>query len=839
MTIQKNLKPSSISGNPKIRTDAALFKRHKHISCSIIIIFFILMGFAIYANTINAPFIYDDIRNITENEHIRMTELSIDQIAETLKSPAPRPAANLSFALNYYFDQYNPAGYHIVNIVIHIITGILLFLFLKITLNIAGQLSDVENKISFFGRQYSSNPNILPAFLAALIWLVHPLNTQSVTFIVQRMNSMSAMFYMLSFLCYIKGRTLQQPFAGLSDTSQTSMIKPGLWFAGCLVSGILALASKQNAAMLPFFIILFEWFFFQDLKWDWVKKKLLWIGCMIFIMAAIAAIFFMTGTKSFSLYAIQNFTLPQRLLTEFRVLLYYISLIFYPHPSRLNLDYDYPISISLTDPMTTTVCFIVIAVLLAVSVIFAKKNRLLSFAILWFFGNLAVESTFIGLALIFEHRTYLPSMMLIFLFVMLLFKSIKIKWISLGIVFILIPLLSIWTFQRNMIWQDDITFWQDNIRKSPNKANPYNNLGYTLMSDDSYDRAITYLKTAISLNPHYAEAHHNLGAAYNAVKDHQKAIYHLQQALKEEPFSIKTYYSLGRIYHETGDQQNALNTFKKIIAIDPNNAEALNDIGMVLKSQNKPHKALGYFKKAIESDRKFIPAYINCGALLADLGKTDTARTYYSDALAIDPKNVEIHNNLGNLAAKKGQYKKAIDYYTRALGINQDHVITLKNMGNTFLAAKQYKKAADYYQKVLNITPDDAQTHNNLATAFVLMKKFDQAIIEYKTAVSLDPEFTNAMYQLAVIYAFQKKYDNAIKTFKQILELDPDNSAVCYNIACMYSRQNNVEHAVKWLKKTVGMGYDNWEMIKTDQDLENIRETAYYRHLLGNEKKKK
>ncbi len=890
---------SSVSGKPKPEAGFSLFERHRYISYSIIIAIFILIGFAIYANTINAPFIYDDIRNITENKHIRMTEISIDQLSEILKSPAPRPVANLSFALNYYFDKYNPAWYHIVNILIHIATGILLFLFLKITLEISKHRTSTENPQHHTGI-WLLNDNIQIAFLTALIWLVHPLNTQSVSFIVQRMNSMAAMFYILSFLCYIIGRILQQPFSASGNTAQTSIIKPWLWFIGCIISGILALASKQNAAMLPVFILLYEWFFFQDLKWEWLKKKLPWVGCAAVLFAIIAIILIKVDDKSIALYATQDFTMLQRLLTESRVLIYYISLIFYPHPSRLNLDYNYPISTSFTDPIATILCFVVIAVLLALSAIFAKKHRLLSFSILWFFGNLAVESSVIPLALIFEHRTYLPSMMVILFFVTLLFKNIKIKWISLGIVFTLIPLLSIWTFQRNMIWQDDIIFWHDCIKKSPNKANPYNNLAYTLINKNNYGQAIEFLKTATKLNPHYAEAHQNLGAAYQGAGNNQKAIYHYQQAIKEEPYSIKSYFSLGRIYYETDELQNAFNTFNKIIAIDPNNAEGLNDIGRVLKSQNKPDQALDYFKKAIKNDREFVSAYINCGALLAARGETDKARACYLKALALDPENVESLNNLGNLVAKEGRYNEAIDYYTRALKINPDHTISMNNMGNTLLAAKKYKNASDYYQKVLKITPDDAKTHNNLAITFIFMKKFneakyhfnealridpenivaktslnkinrktnnqlgliqkklqqepdnavlhyqtgniykknkdyEQAKTEYQTAVSLDPKFTDALYNLAIVYAVCKENLKSIETFKRILEISPDNSAVCYNISCMYSKQQNKEEAVKWLKKAVDSGYDNWEMIKTDRDLENIRQTNYFKQLIKNQ----
>ena len=154
---------------------------------------FVILGFLIYSNTLNVPFHFDDEQNIVENRNIRLTGLTLKNITGAcFKTACPnRPVANLSFALNYYFHKYDVIGYHAINIVIHIITGILLYFFIKTTLSIPSLRS-----------RYKSPSSI--ALFAALIWLAHPVQTQSVTYIVQRMNSMAAMFYILSFLLYAK-----------------------------------------------------------------------------------------------------------------------------------------------------------------------------------------------------------------------------------------------------------------------------------------------------------------------------------------------------------------------------------------------------------------------------------------------------------------------------------------------------------------------------------------------------------------------------------------------------------------------------------------------------------
>jgi hypothetical protein len=164
---------------------------------SVIIPVFILLFFAglvlwMYSDSLESPFVFDDVKKIEENTHIRVNNFSLKEIVYAgLKSSKTRFLAFISFALNYYFHQYDLFGYHIVNIFIHILTGFFLYLFLTATLKISSLPSHYDH------------PDLI-AFLAALIWLIHPIQTQSVSYIVQRMNSMASMFFILSFWCYVK-----------------------------------------------------------------------------------------------------------------------------------------------------------------------------------------------------------------------------------------------------------------------------------------------------------------------------------------------------------------------------------------------------------------------------------------------------------------------------------------------------------------------------------------------------------------------------------------------------------------------------------------------------------
>ena len=462
----------------------------KHVGDILKWLFLALIVFLIYSNTFGSPFVFDDVQFIPDNRNIRITNLTFKDLTKAaFDGPSSyRPVAKISFALNYYFHRYNVFGFHLVNILIHITTGILLYLFVQMTLGLLSRRSGY----TFY--------NWIP-FFTAMIWLVHPIQTQSVTYVIQRMNSMAALFYILSLLLYGKARLTDNPK------------KKGVLFAACIISGLLSFGSKEIAATLPFFLFLYEWYFFKDLNRDWLKRHLLPIGGILLILLFVS--FLYLGGNPFEKiladYKTYPFTLTERVLTEFRVVIYYISLLILPHPSRLNVDYDFSISHSLMDPPSTLLCLLLIAGLIGLALYRPKKGLLLSFAILWFLGNLVIESSVIALDIIFEHRTYLPSMFVCLLAVTLMFRYIKPKGLSIGILCAVTIIFSLWAYERNEVWRDDMTLWADCSKKSPNKARPHTNFGVALWQRGKTEEAMDHYSKALRINPNYIDAHNNLG----------------------------------------------------------------------------------------------------------------------------------------------------------------------------------------------------------------------------------------------------------------------------------------------------------------------------------------
>jgi len=551
----------------------------------------VFLVFLIYSSNLAGPFVFDDGRNIQNNPAIRLTQLSWSGLMDAAtKSPLPnRPLAYISFAFNYYFHSYRTVGYQLTNILIHMLAGLFLYLFIKITLGLPALQSR-------FG-----NSRWLP-FCAVLIWLVHPLHTQSVTYIVQRMNSMASMFYILSMLCYARARLAQGPTV------------KWLLATACLMSGALALATKETAATLPCFLLIYEWFFFQDLSREWLKRHLPFL-VGIFILLIVVSLIYMGGhplAKILSAYESRNFTLAQRVLTEFRVVILYLTLLIFPHPNHLNLDYDFPLSHSLLDPVTTLLALLAITGLLAWSVWLAKKDRLLSFCLLWFFGNLVIESSVIGLEIVFEHRTYLPSMMIILLAAILANRYLRANFLKAVMICAITLVFAAWTYERNTTWSNAVSLWSDVVKKSPQKVRPHNNLGNALKHQGKIEEAIVHFNKALQINPGYSKAHNNLGTALASQGKTDEAIKH---------FGIALY-------------------------INPNYAAAHSNIGVALAGRNEIEKAIVHFRAALRLKPNKANVHSNLGAALVRQGKLQEALEHLHIALRLKPDDVQTYNNL-------------------------------------------------------------------------------------------------------------------------------------------------------------------------------------------------
>jgi tetratricopeptide (TPR) repeat protein len=592
----------------------------------------------VYAAALAGPFEFDDEPNITENVHIRVRQAGAAAWwAAAFQSPLPnRPVANLSFALNHYVNGYNPVGYRFINIIIHIINGFLLFGLAKATFQTPA--------VALSRREAGTW-----ASLAAAVWLLHPLHTQSVIYVVQRMTSMATLFYLLSLLCYAYGRL----------SARTAPQRRAL-FTACAGSGLLALGTKEIAATLPAFFFLYEWYFCQDLDPKWLRRRLPVLAAVLALTAAIAMVYLrgVNPLERISLpYADSGLSMAQRVLTQFRVVVFYISLLIWPSPSRLNLDHDFIVSHSLLDPATTLASLLFLTALAAAAVVSARRHRLFSYAILWFLGNLVIESSLIRLENVFEHRTYLPSVMPAAAFVALLASKIPSKRAVIVVLCAIAALFGVWTHQRSLVWSDDIALWQDCLHKSPAKARPYNNLGSALVGKNRLEEAIPYFIKATQIKPEYGDAFYNLGYAYLRIDDIESGIASLKKAVNLEPENYLALNNLGIGYLMKGDDAGAARCFEAALRLKPDFASSHNNLGVALKRQGLFEEAVRQYREAIQINPDYAEAYNNLGVALKEAGQWQAAKEEFQRALHIQPDYPTARKNLedteAELAGKK------------------------------------------------------------------------------------------------------------------------------------------------------------------------------------------
>ena len=374
-----------------------------------------------------------------------------------------------------------------------------------------------------------------------------------------------------------------------------------------------------------------------------------------------------------STYIHRDFTLWQRVLTEFRVIIYYISLILFPHPVRLNLLHDFSISHSFIHPITTLISFIAILGLILTAILTAKKKRLLSFCILWFLGNLIIESSVIGVEIMFEHRLYLPSMFFILIFVSFVYRFGRSGWIKGMVLCAVVIVFSVWTYQRNIVWSDDVRLWNDCVIKSPHKSRQHYNLGVVLARNGNLDDAIKQYRKAIYVKPDNVEAYYNLGNALLRKGNAKDAIYNYRKALQFDPDFFKSYYNIAKILYSQGKISEAIHNYQKALSINYETPQTLFNLSWIYATSEDRSYRNG--KKAV-----------HLASILCRL--TDNKQPLALDALAA-------------AYAENGNFTRAVETAQKALWLARrlgpkELILGLKERLKQYRAGKPYRQNLKY-----------------------------------------------------------------------------------------------------------------------------------------------
>ena len=591
----------------------------------------------LYYPGLNGPFVHDDINYVVGNSAIEITSLSWSELKKTA-SEAPitrRLLPNISFALNYYFLGSNPGGFRIINIIIHLGTAFTLFLLFRVTLQLPG-----------LAGRFQSGKEI--AFLSAFLWAVHPLQISSVTYIVQRMTCMATLFYSGSMLFYIYGRQATTFRRGLA-----------LYFIS-FICGVCALASKENSLTLPFALLALEFFFIRSSDLRKRYKTVLISLIAISALAAVVSMIYLNG--EFNLlegYQNRSFNLSQRLLTETRVVWFYTSLILLPLPSRINLLHDFPLSTGLFNPVQTAISILFIIIALGGVFYFYKRHKLISFAILWYFGNLFIESSFIPLEIVYEHRIYLPATFVIFTCTAYAYKLEKLQHMLPRIFLcLLVIIFAGFTWKRNVVWSSSQAFWQDVVNKSPNIARGYLGLHYAFKAQGKSDQALRVLEQAYAVNPFKRQVVENLVRMYFAERKYVAALNIVNEFIEHDP-SRDALILRAITYGFLNDFEKVEKDAEAAIRLDPTHAYSFIILGEAQKRQGKTNRALNNLQKALSLGDRSASLFSSIGQIHLEKGSLTDAISYFKKALLASPNHTISHYRLSLAYDKKGMKEEA------------------------------------------------------------------------------------------------------------------------------------------------------------------------------------
>jgi len=713
------------------------------------------LGIIIYSNTFHCSFHFDDQKSITDNAFIK----NIADLQSIWNFLPRRFILYLSIALNYHFNQLNVFGYHLFNLCIHLISAILVWWLTLLTLSTPAIKGWALEKNTSKKKSLPKSTKPLPvlqqspdaivdhapiiALLTGLIFVSHPVQTEAVTYIVQRAASMATMFYIVTLCLYIKSRI------SVGAGSKTAPI----YYTCALITAIIAMFTKETAITLPLMILLYEYYFLKT------KKEFNWGYCVPFLLTIFIIPTTMYFTESLEAQHLRGVGADSPagisswnyLLTQFRVIITYIRLIFLPF--NQNLDYDYAISKGIFE-LPTLLSFLFLITILASTKFLFSKYRILSFSILWFFLALLPESSLLPIKdVIFEHRLYLPLVGYCLFLVSGVYYLLGKKNITAMIIILTTIVVgnSLLTYERNKVWKNDFTIWNDTIGKSPHKARPYNGRGLANLDQGKISQAEFDFSRAIELDPAYADAYYNRGLLYAKQKKFAQANADLTKASSLSPDYAEAYYSRGLIDDKEGNFTAAILNYSKAIEQNSKYAENYYNRGCDYLKEGDFTQSDSDFDKTIELNPNLAEAYYNRANSYFKQREIEPAMSDYNKAIELQPQYAEAYYNRGLLYAKLNNSTQAMSDYNEAIELNANFADAYNNRGLLFDNEGNFTQALSDYNKAIKLNPNFAGVFYNRAITFYHLKEFDYAWRDVhkleKLGAPINPALINALEQ--------------------------------------------------------------------------------------------
>jgi protein O-mannosyl-transferase len=671
---------------------------------------------AAYANSLGGPFIFDDFASIPENPTIR----DLGRIVQVLSPPphgetvSGRPLLNLSFALDYALDGTNVRVYHATNLAIHVMAALLLFGVLRRTF-LLPKLRERWGQIA-----------TLTAFAVALFWAVHPLQTESVTYIVQRAESLAGLFYLLTLYCVIRG-------AGIAMDPRHP-IQTDFWCIMAILACLLGMATKEVVASAPLIVLLYDRAFLSDSFAQVVRKRWGLYASLAATWGLLAYGVFSSGWvfRGAELGAVDPWSYAR---TQPEVILYYLRLSLWP--SELCLDYGWPMAAAWHEIVPGA---LILVALLAATLWCLSRGNAWGVLGAWFFLILAPSSSVVPLpAMINEHRMYLPLAAIITAIVMgaiIACKTLASRGrvfstaagiLGGGLLAAIAAALAIATIQRNEDYRSNLSIWLATARAAPRNDAAYNNIGVALTVQGRFDEAVENYDQALNINPRNVKARNNLANALLQSDRIDEAIPHLEQVLAIEPDFAEAHYHLANALAEKGRSDEAIEHYQIALDLKLLDPDLYHNLGSTLARQNRFAEAVGAYQKALEVNPDSAEAHNNLGLIYYQLGRGQEALAHWRAALRLQPDNmIALTRTAWCLAthedASLRDGKEAVELAQRAVRLSQaKSPILLYTLAAACAEAGRFPEAVD----AAKLAVDLAKAENNPALANEIQQQFN------------------------------------------------------------------------------------------------------------------
>ncbi len=808
----------------------------------------VLAALAVYANSFSGPFIYDDVVSITQNPTIR----HLWPVGRVLSPPmhltvSGRPLVNFSLALNRALSGDAVWSYHALNVLIHILAGLALFGLVRRTL-LRPVFAGLPPSLKLWRTSLRASPPALDpgasgqrsnltdsatglAFAVALLWVVHPLQTESVTYVIQRAESLMGLFYLLTLYCFVRGvesartsnaerRTsnAESPTTNYelptTERRRLSGYSSSLWMLASVGACLLGMASKEVMVSAPLMVLLYDRTFVAgSFRAAWQQRRKLYLG-LAGTWLLLGYLVAMTGDRGGTAGFGEGISERTYVLTQFRAIVHYLRLSVWPQP--LVFDYGQFVLRQVAEAAPYAAIILTLVILTVVGL---RRNHALGFLGVWFFAILAPSSSVVPVVTetMAEHRMYLALAAVITVIVFGLYALIGRR--SVAICLALAVVLGVLAARRNRDYRSELAIWSDTVAKCPGNARAHCNLGAALAvtpgrlteAVSEYEEAlqiqpdypgahnnlgciltnipgrrpeaIGQFEAELRLKPDFAEAHNNLGNALAAMPGRlPEAIGQFETALRLKPDFAEAHNNLGNALAAIpGLLPEAISHFETALRLKPDFAEAHNNLGTALAEiPGQLPEAVGHFETAVQLRPDYTEAFYNLGKTLAEIPSRQTeAVSAFAAALRLDPNDAAAHSHLGSVLANiPGRLPEAISHFETALRIEPDNAVIHYNLGIALNETGRTTEAIFHFKEAVRLNPGYAEAHYNLGTSLGQSGRMPEAISELEAAVRLKPDYAEAHNNLGLALYEAGRTPEAIDQFKEVLRIRPDSPDV-------------------------------------------------------------